>query len=240
MNNLTFKYVPGPVHKPFDHAWIYEQAERVLSTIDPEFSPKAWNWVRNNFCPIDVVIPHTKDPETGLERKYDIEYVEEFLKEHRDFENSIAFDEIRKYTSIISRTLLIYAGKGKPGVPINLGPGQVQAHTHKPEQNVDGSFRKTRMTATVVMPLSIVEPVTETLCFAWQDIPYETMNIPKDTGGWENSLRIAETYNDRSNVHRIRFPNEGEYLTFYFDSSHYLHWSELETNNEFLCLVHDC
>lgn len=240
MLKIDFNYISGTPHSSFDHEWIYDQANQLLSKIDPNHSPKSWDWVRNNFCPIDIVIPHENDPVTGLEMKYSIDYVEALLQEKRGFVNETAFNAIRNYTDVVSRTLLIYAGKGKEGKPINLGPGQVQAHTHKPERNLDGSYKGPRMTATVVIPIRIVEPVTETLCFAWQDIPYETMDLVKDVAGWENSLKIAEEYNDRSNVQRIRFPNEGEYLTFYFDSSHYLHWSELETQNEFLCLVHDC
>lgn len=240
MTPINYSYISGAPYNEFDHAWIYEQAEQLLSSVNLETSPKSWHWIRNNFCPIDIVVHPELDPKTGEELKYSIEHIEKVLAEKRGFNNQTAFNAIREYTTTISRTLMIYAGKGKPGQPINLGPGQVQAHTHKPERYQSGKYKAPRMTATVVIPINIVEPVTETMCFAWQNIPYETMDIVKDVAGWENSLRISEEYNDRTHVQRIAFPKMGEYLTFYFDSSQYLHWSELETNNEFLCLVHDC
>lgn len=237
---IAYSYVNGQPLSGFDHEWIYSQAEQMLSSISLERNPKSWQWVRNNFCPIDIVVRGKIDPATNEEVKHTLEHIEQELLEKRGFSNPVAFDAIRKNTSSAARVMLIYAGKGKPGRPINLGPGQVQAHTHKPERNADGTYKGPRMTATVVMPIRIVEPVTETLCFAWQNIPYESMDLIKDVAGWENSLKIVEEYNDRTNGERIKFPDEGEYLTFYFDSSHYLHWSELETQNEFLCLVYDC
>ena len=240
MTPIPYSYISGEPYSDFNHDWIYQLAEQYLESIKLESSPNSWNWVRNNFCPIDIVLRNLTDELTGEEVKYSIDHSEKVLIEQRGFNNPIAFDAIRKHTSSVARTLLIYSGKGKHGKPINLGPGQVQAHTHTPMRNPDGSYKGPRMTATVVIPINIVEPVTETVCFAWQNIPYEKMDMMKDVMGWENTLRLSEEYNDRSNVQRIKFPEKGEYLTFYFDSSHYLHWSELETNNEFLCLVQDC
>lgn len=238
MSPIDYRYINGQPCENFDYSWIYNQAEK-LKNIDPTITPKSWQWYNNNWTPINILLRYKTDPNTNEEVKYTIDYSEQVLKD-TGFDNPIAFDAIRQYTNTATRTLLIYAGKGKETDPINLGPGQVQAHLHTPERNSDGSYKGPRMTATVIIPIKIVEPVTETLCFAWQNIPYETMNINEDALNWESSLSLLDTYNDLSNVQRIKFPEMGQYLTFYFDSSHYLHWSELDTNNEFICLVQDC
>lgn len=236
---IDYHYISGNPLQDFNYDWIYDQKE-TLADVDPIQNPKTWNWFQHNWTPIDILLRHSIDPNTNEEIKYPIDYSERILREQRGFNNPVAFNAIRKYTTEVSRTLLIYTGKGKSENPINLGPGQVQAHLHTPQRTKDGLYKGPRMTATVIIPINIVEPVTETLCFSWKDVPYESMDLMKEVVGWENSLNLAEEYYDDTNVQRLRFPNEGEYLTLYFDSSHYLHWSELDTNNEFLCLVQDC
>ena len=236
---VDYHYINGHPLQDFNYDWIYNQIE-MLVDVDPIKNPKTWDWLHHNWTPIDILLRYSLDPNTNEELKYPIDYSERILREKRGFNNDVAFNAIRKYTTEVSRTLLIYAGKGKPEQPINLGPGQVQAHLHTPQRTTDGLYKGPRMTATVVIPIRIVEPVTETLCFAWQNVPYEKMNINSTALNWESSLTLLDSYNDRSNVQRIKFPEMGQYLTLYFDSSQHLHWSELDTNNEFICLVQDC
>lgn len=238
MTPVDFKYVSGSPYQDYDYSWIQENANE-LASIEQEKSPNTYRWLRNNWTPINIMLRYQIDEETGEEISKPVEYSEQILRDS-GFDNELAFELIRKHTSQVSRTLLIYAGPGPKKDEIAFSPGRVQPHFHTPKRDKNGQYTGPRMTATVIIPIKIVEPVTETLCFSWKDVPYESMDLAKDVVGWENSLKLAEDYFGSENTQKIRFPNEGEYLTFYFDSSHYLHWSELDTKNEFICLVQDC
>jgi hypothetical protein len=238
MTPIVFNYVPGEPYANYDYDWVNEKADE-LSSITQETSPNTFKWLRNNWTPINIMLRYQIDEHTGDEIAKPIEYSEQILIDS-GFNNDLAFDLIRKHTNQVSRTLLIYAGPGPEKDTIAFSPGKVQPHFHTPKRDKDGKYTGPRMTTTVIIPIKIVEPVTETLCFSWKDVPYESMDLMKDVVGWENSLNLVEEYHNNTNVQRIRFPNEGEYLTFHFNSSHYLHWSELNTQNEFICLVQDC
>ena len=239
MTPVNFSYVNGEPYANYDYSWICEQAQQFAS-IEEETSPNTYKWLRSNWTPINIILRNRIDEVTGEELTSPLAYSEQLLRES-GFDNQLAFDLIKNNTENVSRTLLIYAGPEPEGrEPLEFKPGKVQPHFHTPKRNADGKYIGPRMTATVIIPIKIVEPVTETLCFSWQDVPYESMDLNSEVVGWEKSLSLVDQYNDLSTTQRIRFPNEGEYLTFYFDSSHYLHWSELDTKNEFICLVQDC
>jgi hypothetical protein len=239
MNPIKFSYVSGEPYANYDYSWIRGQAQEFVS-LEQEKAPNTYKWLRTNWTPIDIILRNSIDETTGEEIASPLSYSEQLLVD-RKFDNELAFELIRNYTESVSRTLLIYAGPGTQDYDsLDFTPGRVQPHFHTPKRNLSGEYLGPKMTATVIIPIKIVEPVTETLCFSWQDIPYESMDLNNDVVGWEKSLALAEQCKELSNTQRIRFPNEGEYLTFYFDSSHYLHWSELNTQNEFICLVQDC
>lgn len=239
-DEIKYEYLMGDPYPQFDYNWVYDQARYFSNSFNPNDNPKSYEWSKNNWCPINIVIPNRLDFDTGEEVQYSIDHAANKAFELCNFSNSSAFDQVRRFTSVGTRTLLIYVGKGKSTEPFGMGPGQVQAHVHTPKRNADGKYLGPRMTTTVVIPIKIVEPVTETLCFAWQDIPYDQMNINEEALKWESSLSLLDSYNDRSNMQRIKFPEMGQHLVFTFNSSNYLHWSELDTNNEFICLVQDC
>lgn len=89
---------------------------------------------------------------------------------------------------------------------------------------------------TVVVPVKIVEPVTEILCINHHDNPpwgeFDKTNI---TG--EDQLTIAEMVSVDGEVTRIKLPEAGEYLVFDFDGSRDYHWVENISNNHFIFFV---
>lgn len=234
---IPFYYIDGEPQLDYDYDWMYQQARDFL-LIDPIENPKTAKWLQESWMPVNAVIKQEWNPVNGEYTQYSIDYSQQMFAERVNFKNDLAFSATKTYLQEANRSLLVYVGKGKKNI-VWPGDGKVHKHFHTPRCDHNGKYLGPRMTATVIIPINIIDPVTEVVCFAEQDIQYDDINIRELMLGWEQALELAEIYNDTSNVTKIKFPELGKYLVFYFDSSKYLHWTEADTRNEFVCLVHD-
>lgn len=100
-------------------------------------------------------------------------------------------------------------------------------HIHPP---IDGS---NTMTFTIIAPIEINEPITETLCLNEQTIrecEYESH---------EDWLTSSCDLGAEGEVVKIKYPDAGNILVVNFDSSKNVHWVEGITTNKYLILIVD-
>ena len=102
-------------------------------------------------------------------------------------------------------------------------------------------------TVTALIPIDIVEPITEHLSFQWTDVPFPQL----ETKTWEKvsnkeirreyskaflkSLRAAKG----NPVEQVFLPNQNELLIIDFNSYNYIHSVDNFTNNSFLIYIFD-
>ena len=126
---------------------------------------------------------------------------------------------------------VVFTGNGTA-----LGPMKnMMPHVHPPVK----TYRyKKCPTITVVVPVKIVEPVTEYFCFNHQEnVPWDQFDLSTVTSvEW---FKIAKDYNLSDDVTRIKLPDAGEYLVVEFDSSRDFHWIENISNNHYMFFVID-
>lgn len=243
MTKLTYEYVSGEPYSNFDLAWAYDHLEKTKIEA-AGLSDQEKNEIYTGWSPWLMVANRMPEFEWKDEYKISVEESKSLLQDF-GFDNQIAFDLISKYTKWVSMTGLSYLGKGIPGREFDIGPGVVDPHVHLPYCDKNGKYLFPRNTTVVIIPMKIVEPVTETVHFAWQDIPYEEHDVRTlghFTGRHKtyHQINVAETYNDLTNEHVLKLPTVGQYLVCSFESSRYLHWTSNVSNNEFICVVNDC
>lgn len=89
---------------------------------------------------------------------------------------------------------------------------------------------------TVVVPIKIVEPVTEEFCIKHYDyVPWDQYDYEKITH--DEWLAVTETLDTTGEVTRIKLPEQGQYLVVEFEGSRDYHWIDNISNNHYLYFI---
>lgn len=175
--------------------------------------------------------------EEGLEAPYDIEEAFECYRQRLGINLPVAFDELRKLSTVTSLSFVAFVGKKSNKFKNNFG--YVHKHFHPPATDINLKYISgSRRTTTIVVPTKVSNEVNEVLCmqqFEYDFTANDYIAFAYETESWLNQLPKV------GDVIRIRMPNQGEYLVLDFESSHMIHWIEnsLDSKNEFICLVND-
>ena len=89
---------------------------------------------------------------------------------------------------------------------------------------------------TVIVPVKIVEPVTEEFCVKHYDyVPWDQFEYDKITH--DDWFKVREGLDTEGEVERIKLPDAGEYLVVEFEGSRDLHWVDNISNNHYLYFI---
>lgn len=115
-----------------------------------------------------------------------------------------------------------------------LGPmHKMVPHVHAPVKEYD--YQKCP-NLTVVVPIRIVEPVTEEFCLNHHDyVPWDQFEYDKITH--DDWLTVRDGLTVDGEVTRIRLPDMGEYLVVEFEGSRDFHWVDNISNNHYLYFI---
>jgi hypothetical protein len=156
-----------------------------------------------------------------------------------DLDATIAFDEVKKLTTEADRAFIVYVTKENDAY-IDTSRGHIHKHFHHPRYALDEERRyiaNERRTVSVIIPIKIVDPVTEMLRWTDFEFDFTTSKHERNQIKWiADNLKIDET-----NIQEVKMPDSGQYLILDFASSHNMHWIENApgSNNEYLCLILD-
>jgi hypothetical protein len=148
-----------------------------------------------------------------------------------------AFQELKNISPIVSSSFLVFVGKSANR--FNNTFGYIHKHIHPPEVSKDLKYiSPSRRSTTVIVPTKIKNSISETLCI--QKVEYDFYGKDYIARSYQTEEWLSALPKVGDEI-RIRMPSEGEYLVLDFESSHTLHWieNEMDSENEFICLVND-
>ena len=106
-------------------------------------------------------------------------------------------------------------------------------HVHAPIKEFD--YKKCP-NLTVIVPISVTEPVTDEICFNHHsNVPWEQYDFNNLT--FDDWREMADNLSVEGEVTRIKLPEMGQYLVVEFDGSHDYHWVDNISNNHYLYLI---
>jgi hypothetical protein len=179
----------------------------------------------------------------GKELSVSIDVICEQFRTKFDIDSNIALDELKRLTPDSTKAFLVYLGKNNHS-SFDTSIGHLHKHFHPPMLDDVGQgnyLSNHRRTVTVVIPISVPDPVTENFC--WTEFEFDFLSFWQPLHNFfGQSQWIADNLKiDESKTQKIKLPDSGQYLVLDFDSSHNLHWIENEqgSSNEYICLILD-
>ena len=220
MNNYRAYYIDGNPIESFD---FYELADQPGVAPEQFLIMNTWNQRVN-----------------GSIVSYDIDDAFSSYKKKFNIDAPSSFAELKALSPLIVRSFIVYY-RGQAFNQRYASGNESHKHFHPPAAGPDMRFVApgTRRTITAVLPIRIVEPVTEMVCL--QQFEFDFVGKEPHPNSYQDPSWQKQNLTEVGEVIKIPMPPMGSHLILDFVSSHTLHWVEnnSNTNNEFIFLVQD-
>ena len=213
--NYKHNYHRGPV-VDLDYSLLENPMESWPDCTGKDYSPivavAGWYWPATQGGKVSL-----KDVRSDITAKFDLDSAIDIILNEWNIEY------------IGEAVGVVFTGNGTV-----LGPmSRMIPHVHAPVKEYN--YEKCP-NLTVVVPVKIVEPVTEEFCLKRYDyVPWDQFEYDKITH--DDWLTVTKDLTTDGDVTRVKLPDAGEYLVIEFEGAYDFHWIDNISNNHYLYLI---